>query len=99
MKKKLLLMLPCVAAVSIAAFVGTTTIKSNSSNSNSLLMENIEAMSQEEGIKRGPCYTMSNEGELRSVKVCDTRTNPSMMYPCPQNELVINIGLSDYCAK
>ena len=99
MKKKILLTLPCVAAFGLAAFVGTMTLKSNSNESNSLLLENIEAMSQEEGVKRGVCYTMSDEGDMRSVKVCDTRTNPSMMYPCPQYELPIRIGLSDYCAQ
>lgn len=43
MKKKF--MLPCIAAVAIATFVSTKTIKSNASEGNDLLMENVEALS------------------------------------------------------
>ena len=48
MKKKFFL-LPCIAAVAIATFVGAKTFKSNAEESNDLLMANVEAMSQEEG--------------------------------------------------
>lgn len=45
MKKKILFMLPCIAAVVTATFVGTKSIKSNVRESNALLMENVEALS------------------------------------------------------
>ena len=48
MKKKLFL-LPCIAAVAIATFVGAKTFKSNAIESDDLLMANVEALSQEEG--------------------------------------------------
>lgn len=38
-------MLPCIAAVAIATFVGTKTLRSNASENNALLMENVEALS------------------------------------------------------
>lgn len=47
MKKKLIL-LPCIAAVAIASFVGAKTFKSNATESNELLMTNVEALSQQE---------------------------------------------------
>ena len=34
MKKKILLMLPCIAAVATATFVGTKSLKANASESN-----------------------------------------------------------------
>ena len=48
MKKKFFL-LPCIAAVAIATFVGAKTFRLNAIESNDLLMANVEAMSQEEG--------------------------------------------------
>lgn len=41
-------MLPCIAAVAIATFVGTKAFKSNASGSNALLMANVEALSLRE---------------------------------------------------
>jgi len=38
-------MLPCIAAVAIATFIGTKALKSNANESNSILMENVEALS------------------------------------------------------
>ena len=37
--------LPCIAAVAIATFVGAKSFKTNAYESNSLLMQNVEAMS------------------------------------------------------
>lgn len=48
MKKKILLMLPCIAAVATATFVGTKSLKANASESNDLLMANVEALSAKE---------------------------------------------------
>ncbi|MDY3063754.1 MAG: hypothetical protein SOW56_06980 [Bacteroidaceae bacterium] len=47
MKKKYL-MLSCIAVVAIATFVGTKTLKSNAHEENSLLAQNVEALSEEE---------------------------------------------------
>lgn len=38
-------MLPCIAAVAIATFVGTKAIKSDADESDNLLMANVEALS------------------------------------------------------
>jgi len=45
MKKKIFL-LPCIAAVAIATFVGAKSFKTNASESNELLLQNVEALSQ-----------------------------------------------------
>lgn len=47
MKKKIL-MLPCIAAVAIASFVGKQTLESSAYESNELLMANVEALSSSE---------------------------------------------------
>lgn len=44
MKKKAFIMLPCIAAVAIAAFVGTRSLQVN--RNYSLLLANVEALSQ-----------------------------------------------------
>ena len=46
MKKKFFLMLPCIAAVAIATFVGKKTFASNAYETNSLLMQNVEALAK-----------------------------------------------------
>lgn len=48
MKKKIFL-LPCIAAVAIATFVGAKPFKTNASESNDLLLANVEALSQQVG--------------------------------------------------
>ena len=44
MKKKFFLMLPCIAAVAIATFVGKKTFESYAYEASSLLMQNVEAL-------------------------------------------------------
>ena len=61
MKKKIF-MLPCIAAVAIATFVGKQTFESNAYDDYVLMMENVEALSQDEGIRVASCYT---EKEMR----------------------------------
>ena len=68
MKKKFLL-LPCIAAVAIATFVGTTPFDSNVGGSNNLLLANVEALSE-------------NEGSPNSVK-CGTRETYESGFVCP----------------
>ena len=55
MKQKVLLMLPCIAAVAIATFVGKKTLENNAYESNAFLAQNVEALSQ-------------NNGDLRSLQ-------------------------------
>ena len=46
MKKKVLMMLPCIAAVAIATVVGKKTYEKNAFEGNALLAQNVEALSQ-----------------------------------------------------
>lgn len=48
MRKKLLFMLPCMAAVAFATVVGAKTLRSNEFESNSLLLANVEALADGE---------------------------------------------------
>jgi len=43
------MMLSCITAVAIAAFVGKKTFESHTYETNNLLMQNVEALSQVEG--------------------------------------------------
>jgi len=60
-------MLPCIAAVAIAAFVGTKTLKSSACESNGLLMANVEALSRDEEHK----YAVRDEN---SIEIVDDKT-------------------------
>ena len=44
MKKKVFMMLPCIAAVTIATFVGTKTFRSNANEYEDLLLQIVEAL-------------------------------------------------------
>jgi len=44
MKKKVFLMLSCIAAVAIATFAGKKTFESHAYETSSLLMQNVEAL-------------------------------------------------------
>ncbi len=46
MKKKVFMMLPCIAAVAIATIVGKRTLGLNANDTSSLLIQNVEALSQ-----------------------------------------------------
>lgn len=46
MKKKVLMMLPCIAAIAIATFIGKKTFESHAYETNNLLIQNVEALSQ-----------------------------------------------------
>lgn len=57
MKKKFLLMLPCIVAVAIATFVGKKTFESSALERNNIMLENVEALSQgDAGGFFVPCY-------------------------------------------
>lgn len=46
MKKKVLMMLPCIAAIAIATFIGKKTFESHAYETKNLLIQNVEALSQ-----------------------------------------------------
>ncbi|MBP3788494.1 MAG: hypothetical protein J6I52_02630 [Prevotella sp.] len=68
MKKKVFLMLPCIAAVAIATVVGKKICNFHSSHSN-LLMENVEALAQQPEANR--LYAIV---EKKSVEIIDEAT-------------------------
>lgn len=60
MNKKLLLTLPCIAAVAIATFVGKKTFESSALEGDALLAQDVEALSQgDSGSFFIPCYKAS----------------------------------------
>ena len=87
MKKKILLTLPCVVAVSIAAFVGAATLKLNSNEGNSLLLENIEALSQENdedtSCDKTLCYMNKDYSSPARNFICKDGKNRR---PCPKTK-------------
>lgn len=101
MKKKILLMLPCVAAVAIGTFVGTKALKSNASE-NSLLMANVEALSlggengSEQGLrlwtacskKPGNVYCSPRRGSRKWAVEVSFRigVTPSSCSECPDSD-------------
>ena len=75
MKKKVLVMLPCIAAVAIAAFVGKKTSGLNAYGSSSLLMQNVEALaSDDDGV--------NNEERLKQVSCTCTNGRSGITLKC-----------------
>ena len=71
MKKKNFLMLPCIAAVAIATFVGKKTFESHAYATSSLLMQNVEALadeSDENGVDRKKGCKTTSEYKISSEK-------------------------------
>lgn len=54
--KKTIFALPCMAAISLAAFVGMRTLERNKNINETLLMANVEALTSEEGGGEFPRY-------------------------------------------
>ena len=75
MKKKILV-LPCIAAVAIATFVGTKTLGTNASESNPLLSRNVEALASasSESANSNPtiCYPESKVAKSHTYYDCRT---------------------------
>lgn len=55
MKKKVFMMLPCIAAVAIVTVIGKKTFESYAYKTNSLLMQNIEALTDNESEGKSTC--------------------------------------------
>ncbi len=76
MKKKVIT-LSCIAAVAIATFVGKKTFESNAYGSNGLLIQNVEALAQNDagdaGDQSGSGYTHPNAYPYEMV--CEVRLN------------------------
>ena len=72
MKKKVFLMLLCIAAVAIAKFVGKKTFEAHAYETSSLLRQNVEALTKPEqwGYKAttGPC---PRPVEYKRWQVCE----------------------------
>ena len=93
MKKKF--MLPCIAAVAIASFVGIKTLKSNASECNSLLMSNVEALCKKpkEETKPKTCSTKSTYVyDVIKCPICKNNTGRWGFYYSCQTK-----GLSTKC--
>ena len=66
MKKKF--MLPCIAAIAIATFVGTKAFKSNASKENCLFLANVEALADDESTGVGACAGPSKYEEVNHTR-------------------------------
>ena len=53
--KKTLFALPCMAAIALAAFVGMRTLERNKNINETLLMANVEALTEEEVLPSVKC--------------------------------------------
>ena len=101
MKKKLFL-LPCIAAVAIATFVGAKTFKSNAVESDDLLMANVEALSaREEGdtyIAEKCYYDKKTNGQVYAY-ICKSGTTSNGYKDCDVVERVDRYSQSSWCIK
>ncbi len=51
-----------------------------------LMMKNVEALTQDEGTPVSTCARRSGpNGKYGNKMFCDSRTNVSMIYPCPKS--------------
>lgn len=72
MKKKSI-MLSCIAAVAIVAIVGKKTFQSHAFATSNLLMQNVEALSQQEENKKAyTCYNSVTSKNGCQVRYCST---------------------------
>lgn len=67
MKKKILLVIPCVA-IAIASVVGVSQFDSEKIADNDSLMENVEALASGEGEVFIPCYNVKDRRCTFNVK-------------------------------
>ena len=99
--KKTIFALPCMAAIALAAFVGMRTLERNKNINETLLMANVEALTEEEGTPVGNCYT-EKEGIIgfpEMVDVCNSETSDEMIYPCPKDQKMVLKGVRGVCTK
>lgn len=80
MKKKAFLMLPCIAAVAIATFVGKKTFESSALERNNILLENVEALSQGDDGDYDASDCNSGEPRYSFVKVASGKSQTRTHY-------------------
>lgn len=87
----------CLGGYSTYEYVGTT-------NAEYLMMENVEALTRDEGTSVGSCARRSGIGGGSAYEermFCDTRTNGSTIYPCPTKSTLdyYKEGNMDRCTR
>lgn len=96
-------MLPCIAAVAIATYIGTKTLKANASESNALLMTNVEALSDVEWDDLDDCYFDVFSGgspEMpKNLLKCPDGTKPNRITKCPSSQTLLYEIASGKCRK
>ena len=98
MRKKRLFMLPCMAAVAVATAFGTKSLQTNASNS--LLMENVEAISMGEFTELEDCYDMGWGPDPATWQYrCPDGTTDKRIDDCPSQQDFFTKGLEGKCKK
>lgn len=74
-----------VAMLGTMSFGGYSTYKYVvTTDAEHLMMENVEALTRDEGTPAASCARRSGvSGEYGSKMFCDSRTNGTTIYPCP----------------
>ena len=102
MKKKIFL-LPCIAAFAIATFVGAKALRSNASESNALLMANVEALSEDEWENLDNCYFNVFGGDTpempKQLLECPSGTTPNRITKCPSTTMPLYESAPGKCRK
>jgi len=96
-------MLPCIAAVAIATFVGAKTLDSNAYSAKNLLVQNIEALSEDEECDNTYivriCYMSSaSNGDAQGI-ICNPETKPMALKDCPRSSKVDKISQQGHCIE
>jgi hypothetical protein len=102
--RKTLFALPCMAAIALAAFVGMRTLERNKNINATLLMANVEALTEEEGesptyiIKS--CYMNGDEAGDAYGYICSKGTVAMSLKDCPiVMHKVKKFSLQGHCIK
>lgn len=102
MRKKLVKIALAIAVVTTGSFSSYKAYRMYATENmeNSLLIENIEALTQPESINISTCYSKSSDTDLskqKSVYECNSYTTSGTIYSCPSNETYIVPGTSSSC--
>lgn len=98
MKKKVLLILPCIAAVAIATFVGKKTFESNAFEGKGLFLQNVEALTAGEDENYG--YFVHHGKYYDPVTNLETKKCIAYSYYGPNGRcsMAHSHGASDCCS-
>ena len=105
MKKKLLIGLACFAVIAAAVTVTVSTINANTPLLSALMLENLQALSDEEGrVPVSACWHIGYTGDFVWYTEChqDTNTDPNVspsmaIYPCPEFSMFGSKGTQSVC--